>query len=160
MRLRTVLHFTTYHLSSQRCHSSVPKETSLACDFSTGRMWEYLSEQPASLAVPNKDTDKQTSKPDFLLTVFSTLRCAARLVGNGDRGRTEEPGKKQQLGLLEGNKKEAVPTKCIAGSISEKRGKINESVKRHYNCYHTKYKGSKRLHQCPKLNYLEETVNL
>ena len=83
--------------SSPRCHSSVPK-TSLACDFSTGRMWEYLSEQPASLAVQQRHW--QTN--DFFLTKFSMLRCAARLGEWWPWGRKSL--KKQQLGLLEGNK--------------------------------------------------------
>ena len=82
--------------SPPRCHSSVPKETSLACDFSTGRMWEYLSEQPASLAVQQRHW--QTN--DFFLTKFSMLRCAARPKEWWPWGKKSL--KKQQLGEGDG----------------------------------------------------------
>ena len=80
--------------SPPRCHSSVPKETSWACDFSTGRMWEYLSEQPASLAVQQRHW--QTNRLLSHRIQYTEVCCKTRGVVTV---RKEEP-EKQQLGLL------------------------------------------------------------
>ena len=80
--------------SPPRCHSSVPKETSLACDFSTGRMWEYLSEQPASLAVQQRHW--QTNQLLSHHIQYAEMCCKTQGVVTV---RKEEP-EKQQLGLL------------------------------------------------------------
>ena len=74
--------------------------------------------------------------------------------------RTEEP-EKAAARTLGGQQKEAVPTKCIAGSISKKRErtKINKSVKKTLQLLPHKIDRIKKDYT-NKLDYLEETVNL
>lgn len=129
MRLRRLLPTT----SPPGCHSSVPKETSLACDFSTGRMWEYLSEQPASLAVQQRHW--QTNRLLSHRIQYTEMCCKTRGVVTV---RKEEP-EKQQLGLLEGNKKMQFLLNALQAPSAKKEDKNFKKVwKRHYNCYHTK----------------------
>ena len=61
---------------------------------------------------------------------------------------------------LGGQQKHAVPTKCIAGSISKKRQrtKIKKSMKKTLQLLPHKIDRIKK-HYTNKLNYLEETVN-
>ena len=74
--------------------------------------------------------------------------------------RTEEP-EKAAARTLGGQQKDAVPTKCIAGSISKKRKrtKINKSVKKTLQLLPHKIDRIKKDYT-NKLDYLEETVNL
>ena len=73
--------------------------------------------------------------------------------------RKEEP-KKAAARTLGGQQKHAVPTKCIAGSISKKRQrtKIKKSMKKTLQLLPHKIYRIKK-HYTNKLNYLEETVN-
>ena len=77
--------------------------------------------------------------------------------------RKEEP-EKAAARTLGGQQKEAVPTKCIAGSISKKkkkkkRTKINKSMKKTLQLLPHKIDRIKKDYT-NKLDYLEETVNL
>ena len=75
--------------------------------------------------------------------------------------RKEEPTRAAAR-TLEGQQKEAVPTKCIAGSISKKkkkRTKINKSMKKTLQLLPHKIDRIKKDYT-NKLDYLEETVNL
>ena len=73
--------------------------------------------------------------------------------------RTEEP-EKAAARTLGGQQKEAVPTKCIAGSISKKRKrtKINKSVKKTLQLLPHKIDRIKKDYT-NKLDYLKELVN-
>ena len=75
--------------------------------------------------------------------------------------RTEEP-EKAAARTLGGQQKEAVPTKCIAGSISKKkkkkRTKINKSMKKTLQLLPHKIQRIKKDYT-NKLDYLKELVN-